>query len=1323
MANECLGWEQDNLLFDTDDDDWGQRGWPLDEWKGISAGYRNILAIKKDGTLWTCGDIDAWQITGDGYPVMIDESTDWSFVGSSYDNEWGEIVLYGMKTLSSSSEQEVLTDTDIEFKTDNNTDIVRLDTSDPSTTNIGSFVYAKHLGDASVPEPLSSKFPIQIAYDYYLPRRDILEINDKGGFRLEQGISGDTPATPMTNEDYTLLAKLELRPYNANVKNSISIKEDPIRRYTMRDIGHLEKRLENTELTISSIAVNDVTASIKTLDENGLNRFKCGFLTDTFTDHAKSNVADPSFKVAIDYMKQECRPTYYADNIKLIEADKNLRKNNFYTVSGDLVTLPYIEVEFLGNMYGSTPQNITPLTNIRRKNGTLNIWPTSDSWMSTEQTADINQISDGNYTSMKQIVDKLDVTGTVYGAWTEVDKNIEVTGNTTRTETVGWTTNTINTQTGVITTDFIREGEETYAEEIETEIGRVNLMQTSAWDEHIRSRSIVLYAQGFLPQHNMFVIVDNYDLSEFVEPARSIAYTSKTGTFLNYLNSSIDHSNLEYRQYGDNSYNILERGEIVIGQTSNASAILLNDEYGNLKVVNVKGDFSVGEIVLGMTSGASVVISGLSDDSLQTSQSGTFYGILNLPSDSKHKIYSGIMPIVIRDSLIAEQATTSGSATYDAHGISNTANTTIMSVKNLDVGKRKIIETNTTVENFSTSTVVSSVIDWAAFIAANIQAGDGGGGGGGDPLAQSFQIQSDAGGVFITHIDLFVYSVNQTEPVFLEIREMFNGFPSTTVVPMSTVYKNVEDLTPSTTELIPTSFVFESPIFLKSGTEYCFVIGSPYMGDQGVEVWASVLGDVDIYGNTTIDQPSFGSMFISQNGSTWDAEQYKDVCFMIHKAQFDTTNVGQVMFVNNKFDYDKMDIDPIRVKTGISEARVLHKNHGFVVGDAVTINDPNDELVGSTSFSAITKTFNITNTTLDSFMIPINAASMDVWTGKSSISLSTNKKFDELYLDGRDFVLPNTQVEYRFKKTTLARKLDTMYYPINLKQTYALDDSGWILSEENEDLFLDGEKSFYTKALLYSSHPDVSPVIDLSTYSVNCITNRIDNMLPEYSNRQVDDVLIHDGTNTYDFEVVDDGLYIITCDGINDKFKVGGVIYFTGGDAPCLNTNIDMIIINKTATTILVKPVNDVEILQEEVILDADMDIHQYDFYVDSVSPTSQSNAASYVPLTFTTTIPAKGFIMLFDYNVPTSTSIRLFYKTSHTSKIEDINKKSWVEFPEENVTPYINSSNPTHYIEKRIDIDTIDDTFDTLSVKVEFRSDITTKIPKIKNFRILTVV
>ena len=53
----------------------------------------------------------------------------------------------------------------------------------------------------------------------------------------------------------------------------------------MRDIGLLENRIKNIEYYTALSMLENETQSFEVQDENGLNRFKSGFVVDNFSGH------------------------------------------------------------------------------------------------------------------------------------------------------------------------------------------------------------------------------------------------------------------------------------------------------------------------------------------------------------------------------------------------------------------------------------------------------------------------------------------------------------------------------------------------------------------------------------------------------------------------------------------------------------------------------------------------------------------------------------------------------------------------------------------------------------------------------------------------------------------------------------------------------------------------------------------------------------------------------------------------------------------------------------------------------------------------------
>jgi hypothetical protein len=177
-----------------------------------------------------------------------------------------------------------------------------------------------------------------------------------------------------------------------------------------------------------------------------------------------------------------------------------------------------------------------------------------------------------------------------------------------------------------------------------------------------------------------------------------------------------------------------------------------------------------------------------------------------------------------------------------------------------------------------------------------------------DPLAQSFFVK-ESSGVFITSVDVYFETKDETVPVTLQLRTMVSGVPSTTVLPFGEVTLDPDQINLSTDSSIPTTFTFPSPVYL-SGLQQNQVRQSPIASEQVAEyaivllssspqyrVFISELGSNDILTGIKLgQQPTLGSLFKSQNSSTWSPAQLEDLKYDLYRANFN--NEGLVRFFN-----------------------------------------------------------------------------------------------------------------------------------------------------------------------------------------------------------------------------------------------------------------------------------------------------------------------------------------------------------------------------------------------------------------------------------------
>ena len=217
--------------------------------------------------------------------------------------------------------------------------------------------------------------------DYYNKRRDRVVVKKDGTFEVLKGTPTiATPVAPVEPAEAVTLAVLEVPPYpslpyvlNAQTtkfaarrigtngvtstrvqqttiqsNTSFSIVSRQPRRYTMADIGKLDRRLGDVEYAVK---MSLVEASVKDLNipssaNPAVNRYKNGFFIDSFDDYSKSDTQNKEFKALIDRDTSSLRPAGVQLNVEL-----NFNTSDSTTqasiVNNETLMLPYSEETLL----------------------------------------------------------------------------------------------------------------------------------------------------------------------------------------------------------------------------------------------------------------------------------------------------------------------------------------------------------------------------------------------------------------------------------------------------------------------------------------------------------------------------------------------------------------------------------------------------------------------------------------------------------------------------------------------------------------------------------------------------------------------------------------------------------------------------------------------------------------------------------------------------------------------------------------------------------------------------------------------------------------
>ena len=214
-----------------------------------------------------------------------------------------------------------------------------------------------------------------------------------------------------------------------------------------------------------------------------------------------------------------------------------------------------------------------------------------------------------------------------------------------------------------------------------------------------------------------------------------------------------------------------------------------------------------------------------------------------------------------------------------------------------------------------------------------------------DPIAQTFDV-SETNGIIPTSVDVYFYSKDSALPVTLEIREVSFGTPGG---PDKVIFGLKKTLSASQVNIsnnasVPTTFTFDNLVKLNGNNEYALVLTTD---SNSYQVWISSVGDEDIstINSSAINkifinkQPSLGTLFKSQNGTTWVPSPIEDLKFTLKKANF-TPSSGTVKFYNSTVETrsieNKLPNDPITAisstSSDLNDGRhilVFHPNHGM----------------------------------------------------------------------------------------------------------------------------------------------------------------------------------------------------------------------------------------------------------------------------------------------------------------------------------------------------------------------------------------------------------
>ena len=825
----------------------------------------------------------------------------------------------------------------------------------------------------SVNNILASDESIIADVDYYLGRIDRVFLSKDGRFQVVYGTPSDNPAQPNPIDDAIEICSYELPPYLYNV-GDVKLAFNQHKRYRMQDIKKLEDRIKSLEYYTTLSLLEKETANLFIPDSEGLNRFKSGFFVDNFSGF-QTQEDSTVINNSIDRKFGELRPKHYTNSVDMIlgpvvDRDTTIDSSvapiegNNVRKGDDIVTLDYAEVEYIKQAFATRTESVTPFL-ISFWNGTMELTPATDNWVDTSRLdAKIIQV-EGNYSeTMSQMADAGTIdpqTGfgpILWDSW-ETNWGGVVEETTTRTRTINGGPGEIHRQgpggrsrtrreTRTVTDSVI---EDTFVTRSQSGVQSRNGTRTVVVEQFdqesvgdrvvsrdliatMRSRNVEFVSKKMKPLTRLYAFFDGVDVTKYCVP-KLLEISMTSGTFqvgetvegkmirtglaeesnetspsITFRVAQINHREGAYnsptKTFRENPYTTRP-----LANAYSSTSDILNVDTLSLSE-QAQGDFfgfvQTGMTFVGKTSGAQAT---LNDVRLISDLSATLIGSLFIPDPNNvnfPKFETGTKTFTLLNDPDNNQdlASTIAEENFTSSGTLEILQENILSIRNARVEQKREFQERNVEQSLGTELVNSNVLSQTQRTQTIVTWYD--------PLAQSFLVEDETG-CFLTSCDVFFRTVDDGDtPVVFQLRSMDNGLPTTKVLPGSEIVLDPSDITTSSDGSVATNVQFKSPVYVEGGKEYAICLAS---NSTKYTVYISRIGENDLLTDTFIsNQPYLGSLFKSQNNTTWEPSQWEDLKFTLYRGDF--VESGSIEFYNPELTQGNAQIakllpDPISI--------------------------------------------------------------------------------------------------------------------------------------------------------------------------------------------------------------------------------------------------------------------------------------------------------------------------------------------------------------------------------------------------------------------------
>ena len=176
--------------------------------------------------------------------------------------------------------------------------------------------------------------------DYYLSRIDHITVDTYGQYAVIKGTEEENPRPAKIDPNQLVISTVSIPGFPALTpkeaarqgKNyyAVTAKANGVKNYTMKDIQRIDNKIQAIEYQVLLSQLENEVQNLNILDENGLTRFKNGYIVEPFKDLQLANLEDTNFNASVPFDKEILAPA-----VRTFPLDLKLKSNTNATIFPD----------------------------------------------------------------------------------------------------------------------------------------------------------------------------------------------------------------------------------------------------------------------------------------------------------------------------------------------------------------------------------------------------------------------------------------------------------------------------------------------------------------------------------------------------------------------------------------------------------------------------------------------------------------------------------------------------------------------------------------------------------------------------------------------------------------------------------------------------------------------------------------------------------------------------------------------------------------------------------------------------------------------------